>query len=949
MNKARNFRLTLPMVLITSVLSACGGGDNDPDANDIPVTPVTTSAELAGSVVKGNLSGAAITVEALNGSTLTPTGQVLTDSNGQYFVELTSQPGFGINSLVKLTVSADANTSMICDATSCGDANLGDSISGELIAGTELTTLGQLSVDYGNHADGNADGQMQANVLTTLATELIEQAMLDGRNVSTPELLSLAQAEYSSLLLRALGWQTNNTNVFTTPVVSAEHVENFVTGSECQTTEQGDEQCSDIMAEETVIKLSLLNAAFAQFESTSTQQAHLQAAREYLALAIDGDADALAALRAMLYQALLNHSVAIELGYSADSVIDLALALFDAKSSGGPIHEITTDENIASATLTARFSISDAEGAAQAFDGDVNTKWLDHNEWQGAPSVEDPAWIQIDFAEPQAVNTLMITSANDASARDPENFTLVASNDGETWSTLLDMVGASFEERFERQTFSFANALKYRHYRLNITKNAGNDGLMQLAEIDLLGPIYTSLVHSANQNAVITARNSIGDGENQDKAFDGDVTTKWLDHNDWQGAPSEADPSWIQMDFPQAVAVDKVAITSANDAPSRDPENFNLQASNDGGSTWITLETWVGEAFDERFERKTFQTTNVLAYTSYRLNITKNAGNDGLMQVAEIEFIGPELAGLEHSLMAGASYSARFSISDAEGAAQAFDGDVNTKWLDHNDWQGAPSDEDPAWIQVDLPEAKVVNTLTLTSANDAPERDPENFTLLGSNDGGESWVTLASWVGEAFDQRFERKAFNFSNVLAYSSYRLNVTKNANNDGLLQIAEVGLIGPQYAAVDHSEQAGAIYSARNSISDGESEAQAFDNDSTTKWLDHNDWQGAPSVDDPSWIQVDLVSAQIVSSLAITSANDAPARDPENFQLLGSNDGGSTWVEIGNWVGESWDERFERKQFDFVNGFAFSSYRLTITKNKNNDGLMQLAEIELIGILQ
>ena len=689
------------------------------------------------------------------------------------------------------------------------------------------------------------------------------------------------------------------------PVVSAEQVENFVSGSECQTSEQGVENCSDVFIEEARIKLSLLNAAFAHFDQSSSQREHLQIAREYLTLALTGDADALEALREMLYQALSMHPVGIELGYSADNVIDLALALFDVQSSGGPIKEVTTDDVVASATLTARYSISDSESAAQAFDGDANTKWLDHNNWQGSPTTADPAWIQIDFAEPQAVNTLMITSANDAPERDPESFSLVASNDGEHWVTLLDMVGVSFEERFERQAFTFANGLKYHHYRLNVTKNAGNDGLMQLAEIDMLGPIFTSVIHSRNEGVTVTARNSIGDAENQDKAFDGDTETKWLDHNDWQGAPSVDNPSWIQMDFPEAVAVDTVAITSANDAPARDPENFNLQGSNDGGTTWVNIGAWVGEAFEQRFERKTFSLSNVLAYSSYRLNITKNFGNDGLMQIAEIEFIGPELPGLMHSASPGASYSARYSISDSESAAQAFDGDVNTKWLDHNEWQGAPTAENPAWVQVDLAQPQVVNTLTITSANDAPDRDPENFALLASNDDGETWVTLASWVGEGFDERFERKAFSFSNSLPYSSYRLNITKNANNDGLMQIAEVGLIGPQYAAVDHSEQIGAIFTARNSISDAESESKAFDNDSNTKWLDHNDWAGAPSDDDPSWIQVDLLSAQIVSSLAITSANDAPERDPENFQLLGSNDGGSTWVEIESWVGESWGQ--------------------------------------------
>ena len=372
------------------------------------------------------------------------------------------------------------------------------------------------------------------------------------------------------------------------------------------------------------------------------------------------------------------------------------------------------------------------------------------------------------------------------------------------------------------------------------------------------------------------------------------------------------------------------------------------QVSNDGGTTWQKLASWVGESFDERGQRRAFTFQNQLAFTSYRLEISKNKNNDGLLQIANIDLIGPVKPGLDHSKADGVKYSARYSISDSESAAQAFDNDVNTKWLDHNDWQGAPTDEDPAWIQIQLPQAKAVNVLSITSAGDAPERDPESFSILGSNN-AEDWVKLASWVGETFEQRYEQKNLSFSNNLAYSYYRLSVSKNANNDGLVQIAEISTVGPDYAYTDLSRLPDAIYSARFSIGDGESADKAFDSDVNTKWLDHNDWQGAPTTDDPSWIQVDFTQKQIVSGLAITSANDAPERDPENFSLLGSNDGGETWVEVAAWVGESWDTRFERRSFDFANGFGYLSYRLNISKNANNDGLVQIAEIELLGLEQ
>jgi len=48
--------------------------------------------------------------------------------------------------------------------------------------------------------------------------------------------------------------------------------------------------------------------------------------------------------------------------------------------------------------------------------------------------------------------------------------------------------------------------------------------------------------------------------------------------------------------------------------------------------------------------------------------------------------------------------------------------------------------------------------LGLTSANDAPDRDPATFVLSGSNDGGATFTEIASGDVPAFGARFERQA-----------------------------------------------------------------------------------------------------------------------------------------------------------------------------------------------
>ncbi len=109
-------------------------------------------------------------------------------------------------------------------------------------------------------------------------------------------------------------------------------------------------------------------------------------------------------------------------------------------------------------------------------DGDVNSKWLAF-----APT----GWVQYKLAEPVAVVAYALTSANDAQERDPRDWTLRGSADGQTWSTVDTQAGQMFSARFQTKEYHFTNATPYLYYRLDITANAGGVDLLQLAEWQL--------------------------------------------------------------------------------------------------------------------------------------------------------------------------------------------------------------------------------------------------------------------------------------------------------------------------------------------------------------------------------------------------------------------------------------------------------------------------------
>jgi hypothetical protein len=121
--------------------------------------------------------------------------------------------------------------------------------------------------------------------------------------------------------------------------------------------------------------------------------------------------------------------------------------------------------------------------------------------------------------------------------------------------------------------------------------------------------------------------------EDMTKAFDKDDQTKWL-------APDTA-TAWIAYTFAANASrvIVRYTVTSANDVPERDPQDWQLQGSNDG-VVWATVDTRSNQTFADRFTTKTYDFTNSTAYRRYRLRITANGG-DVHTQLSEVALFGP--------------------------------------------------------------------------------------------------------------------------------------------------------------------------------------------------------------------------------------------------------------------------------------------------------------------
>jgi hypothetical protein len=117
-----------------------------------------------------------------------------------------------------------------------------------------------------------------------------------------------------------------------------------------------------------------------------------------------------------------------------------------------------------------------------------------------------------------------------------------------------------------------------------------------------------------------------------------------------------------------------------------------------------------------------------------------------------------------------------------ETAVNAFDGNAGTKYLNF--------DKQNAGVTVRLSQGRVVQKFTITTANDAVERDPASYKLYGSND-GVNWTLIKEGPLTLSDSRFSVSSeITVDNTTAYVYYFIKFPSIKNNSGnSVQIAEV----------------------------------------------------------------------------------------------------------------------------------------------------------------
>jgi hypothetical protein len=305
----------------------------------------------------------------------------------------------------------------------------------------------------------------------------------------------------------------------------------------------------------------------------------------------------------------------------------------------------------------------------------------------------------------------------------------------------------------------------------------------------------------------------------------------------------------------------------------------------------------------------------------------------------------------------------RSNYPGGEAPLYVLDANAGTKYLNFGK-------ENSGFIVTPGAGASVLQSFTLTTAGDAPNRDPVGWTLWGTNVAiasadnsmgvAESWTLIGSGTVALPDTRNTvGPVVSVANSTAFSSYKMMypTLKNAGATNSMQVADVSFFqttdGTGSSFLAAADPILAVHQNWDSrYPTAENPSKLIDG-TTGKYLNFGKTN-------TGFIVTPGKGMTIVKSFEIMTANDSAERDPASWALYGTNSAISS-VDNSDGLGEVWtlidsgtlaltDVRLTLGGMIAVNNSAaFASYKMLFPTLKDAAlaNSMQVAEIQFYGV--
>jgi len=600
------------------------------------------------------------------------------------------------------------------------------------------------------------------------------------------------------------------------------------------------------------------------------------------------------------------------------------------------------------------------------------------------------------------VQSMVITTANDAEERDPASYEVYGTNDPitsldnsvgtvENWTLIASgTLSLPVERLTAGPLVSFPNAAAYTSYKVLFPALKGATTLMQIAEVAMYETSDGTGTEVLDRGGTVLAvdpdlmsESSYAAATSPPQAIDGTEVTQYANagkvNSGFIVTPSVGLSIATSFKITTGAALDgdptgwalygTVDVIASADNSAGDQENWTPIASG-------TLDLPV----DRLTVGPVVSFANTTAYKSYRMVFTglRDAVTAASMQIAEIQFYGTIVSAMPDQLLSPGDFiiacdldpdASSSSYPGNENPPKALDNNTGTKYLNRG---GANS----GFIVTPASGSSIVQSMTFATANDAEERDPASYTIYGTNDAivstdnstglAENWALIASGSLSLPSTRLTAGTMvNFTNSAAYTSYKVLFPTLKGATNLMQIADVALyasadgtgtsvtqVGDAILAIDHTPASS--YPANESPANAIDRVITNSTGGSSKYLNFGKANSG-------FIVKPSIGSTVVTSFKFVTANDHAERDPAGWALYGTND---TIVDVDNGHGDlgNWTliaagtmdlpatRHAAGSAVSFENTVDYTAYRMVITglKDATTADSMQFAEVQFYGLI-
>lgn len=349
---------------------------------------------------------------------------------------------------------------------------------------------------------------------------------------------------------------------------------------------------------------------------------------------------------------------------------------------------------------------------SQANDNNQNTKF-------GQEGV--PYDLTYDFGSPQSFDSYNWSTANDMTpARNPTRWMIQVSNDGTTWATLADMTGAS--QGGPNNTFTWAGT-DPAHY---LAVNGAPDGGAAYAYP--LSRIITSNI------LPMTTAVQLAPGAALDLNGISQTIASLADGNSGGGSVINSAGTPVTLTINQAAGETTFTGTIAD---SGSANAISVMKSGAGTTKLVGNKAYTGPTV---IEGGTLKLGSIASFRYYKFLVDSvNGGGGNGLQYSEMAFYSSGTNPGNGTRVFPVAATGDGGEYGDQGLNGLYDNNVYTK-----SYMGTPF---PRFVTYDFGTPQSFTGYDWATANDmTPDRNPNNWSVLGSNDGS-TWTTLDTQTG----------------------------------------------------------------------------------------------------------------------------------------------------------------------------------------------------------